>query len=57
LCRSRLERASRSNFVTTTVSPGNSAFISLPNSGRSLVDLPEAFSLKIRSQPAAFSAS
>jgi hypothetical protein len=33
------------------------AFISLANSGLPLVDLPEAFSLKICSQPAAFSAS
>ena len=42
---------------TTTASPGSSARISLPNSGRPLVDLPEAFSLNMRSQPAALSAS
>jgi hypothetical protein len=31
--------------------------MSLLNSGRSLADLPDFFSLNIRSQPAAFSAS
>jgi hypothetical protein len=56
LCKSRLERARRSSFVTTTVSPGSSTFSSLANSGRPSVDLPDAFSLKIRSQQAAFSA-
>ncbi len=37
--------------------PREIALRSFANSGRPLVDLPEAFSLKIRSQPAAFSAS
>jgi hypothetical protein len=50
LCRSRLERATRSSFVTTTVSPGSSTFCSLVNSVRPWVDLPDAFSLKIRRQ-------
>src|SRR5215472_12262410 len=51
------ERARRSSLATTTTSPGCSAFMSLPNSGRPSRFLPLCFSLKMRSQPAAFRAS
>jgi hypothetical protein len=56
-CKSRLDRANRSSLLTTMVSPVTSARISSLNSGRSFADLPDAFSLKTRSQPAAFRAS
>ena len=39
-CRSRLDRARRSNLTTVTTSPCLRAFISLANSGLPLVDLP-----------------
>jgi len=47
----------RSSFVTKTVSPDTSDFISRSNSRRPLVDFPDALSLKILPHPAAFSAS
>ena len=53
LWRSRLERARRSSLYDGHHVTGGAAIFSFANSRRPLVDLPETFSLNIRSHPAA----